>query len=401
MPSTQIYLGCSVKENPIYLQFYEAWFPSLLVVGPPGSWKSLSISRSIIETLMGDGWTCIYVTITADWMGIQHPNSNPLDIETLKEFHSDWYLHEAGWHTIGINPKRITLLLSPFWRGNLKDVEAIYGLKTLRWRIPVWNVMLEAVQDFYGAETMLDSGYFKELREAWEDLRSTKTSAEEFLDALMEKVEALPSPSKEWGLKFVNKIKDWFHLKPDPILTDENMLEPMLSSKGRLLLFYFPQEEITAIESATLATFLYTLMDICGRLYRQKGIKFCVIVDDVGIWSHHKRSLQAFEAVIQRKGRKMGLKRVLIAQTDEDLKGSTIADSSRTPTFDYRIDATINNVEIGGLQCLRGGAMFLHLRKRVYTKHGPKSYKPLLFVSRPPLTAYQMPKEKAKPRVAA
>ena len=80
-----------------------------------------------------------------------------------------------------------------------------------------------------------------------------------------------------------------------------------LSKEGRLLLFYFPQEEITAIESATLATFIYTLMDICGRLYRQRGIKFCIIVDDVGIWSHHKRSMQAFEALVQPKGRKMGL----------------------------------------------------------------------------------------------
>lgn len=389
MPSTQVYLGCNLTENPIYIQFYEAWFPSLLVVGAPGSWKSLSISRSLIETLINDGWTCIYVTITADWMGIQRPNANELDIRTLKFFHSRWFLDEAEWRTHGIDASRITLLLSPFWRGNLKEVEEVYGLKTLRWQIPIWNVMLEAVQDFYGAESMLDAAYFKDIRELWEDLRSKKTNGKEFIHALLEKTQALPSPSKEWGVKFATKISEWFEMKPDPILTDENMLEPLLSREGRLLLLYFPQEEITAIESATLATFIYTLMDICGKVYRQKGIKFCIIVDDVGIWSHHKRSLQAFEALIQRKGRKMGMLRALIAQTDDDLSGSTIADSSRTPTFDFRIDATINNVEIGGFECPRGGAMFLHLRKRLYTRHGPKSYRPLLFVSRPPLTAYQ------------
>jgi hypothetical protein len=394
--STQIYLGCNLTENPIYLQFYQAWFPSLLVVGAPGSWKSLSTVRSIIETLINDGWTCIYVTITADWMGIQRANMNELDLGTLKMFHSGWFLHEAGWRTHGIDASRITLLLSPFWRGNLKEIEDIYGLKTLRWQIPIWNVMLEAVQDFYGAESMLDAAYFKDIRELWEDLRSKKTSRKEFIDALMGKTQQLPSPSKEWGVKFATKISEWCEMKPDPILTDENMLEPLLNKEGRLLLFYFPQEEITAIESATLATFIYTLMDVCGRLYRQKGIKFCVIVDDVGVWSHHKRSMQAFEALVQRKGRKMGLFRALIAQTDDDLRGSTIADSSRTPTFDFRVDATINTVEIGGLQCLRGGAMWLHLRKRIYTRHGPKSYRPLLFVSRPPLTAYQFVRKKAK-----
>jgi hypothetical protein len=389
---TQIYLGCDLTEKPIYLQFYEAWFPSLLIVGAPGSWKSLSVARSLIETLIADNWTCIYVTITADWLSIQNPNLNPLDVETLKQFHSDWFLHEADWKTHGINKDRITLLLSPFWRGNLGELEATYGLKTVRWSIPVWNVMLEAVQDFYGSEAMLDTGYFKEIREVWEDVRSNKTNKEEFVNALMERVESLPSPSKEWGIKFVDKIKEWFEMKPDPILTDTNMLNDLLNQKGKLLLFYFPQEEITAIESATLATFIYTVMDVCGRYYLKKGIKYCIIVDDYGTWHHHKRSKQAAEALIQRKGRKMGLLRALIAQTEDDLKDSTIFDSihTREPTFDFRVDATINNAEINGVQCLRGSVMYLHLRKHIHTRQGIRTYHPLLFVSRPPLTAYQL-----------
>lgn len=388
----QIYLGCNLTEDPVYLHFYKAWFPSLLIVGAPGSWKSLSVARSLIETLIADDWTCIYVTITADWLSIQNPNMNPLDIETLKTFHSDWFLHEAGWKTHGINKDRITLLLSPFWRGNLEDLEASYGLKPVRWSIPVWNVMLEAVQDFYGGEAMLETQYFKDLREIWEELRSKKTTQEAFIKAFQQRSEALPSPSKEWAVKFAEKIKQWFEIRPDPILTDTNMLEDILSKKGKLVLLYFPQEEITAIESATLATFLYTVMDVCGKNYLKRKIKYCIIVDDYGTWHHHPRSKQATEALIQRKGRKMGLLRALIAQTEDDLKGSTIFDSvhTREPTFDFRIDATINNAEIEGMQCLRGSVMFLHLRKHIHTRQGMKTYRPILFVSRPPLSAYQL-----------
>lgn len=390
---THIYLGCSLTERPIYLQIHEGWFPSLLVMGPPGSWKSLSVVRALLETLLADGWTCIYVTVTADWMGIQYPNTNQLDLETLKEFHAEWYLSEAGWQPHGVNKNRITLLLSPFWRGNVKEYEDLYGITTKRWQIPIWNVMLEAVQDFYGAESMVDTGYFKEIRELWEDLRSRRTPKADFLQTLRTRTENLPSPSKEWGLKFIRKIEDWCEIPVDPILSDENMLDALLGHNGRLVLFHFPQEEITAIESATLATFIYTVMEVCGKNYRQHGIKYCFIVDDVGIFGHHQRSKQAFEVLIQRKGRKMGVFRALIGQTDDDLKGSTIADSPQTPTFDYRINATVNQVEIDGIQCLRGGAMFLHLRKRIYTIHGKKAYKPLLFVSRPPLSSYQLKRD--------
>jgi hypothetical protein len=181
-------------------------------------------------------------------------------------------------------------------------------------------------------------------------------------------------------------------MQPDPILTDTNMLDSLLDKKGKLLLFYFPQEEITAIESATLATFLYTVMDVCGKYYLKKRIKYCIIVDDYGTWHHHKRSKQATEALIQRKGRKMGLLRALIAQTEDDLKESTIFDSTanKETTFDFRIDATINNAEIDGVQCMRGSVMFLHLRKHIHSRQGVKIYKPLMFVSRPPLSAYQL-----------
>jgi hypothetical protein len=354
------------------------------------SWKSLSAGRAFMETLLADGWTCIYITITADWMGIQFPNKNPLDIETLRYFHSHWFLQEAGWRTHGVPKDRITLMVSPFWRGNVKELEEQYGLTTCRCRIPMWNVMIEAMADFYGAGSMTDAGYFKDIRELWEDLRSKRTPVADFLASLHDIAENMPSGQKEWGEKFVRKIDEWTKINPDPILTEENMLEDMLGKKGRLLIFYLPQEEITNIEAATVSTFLYTIMDVCQKHYRKTGIKYCVIVDDVGTFKNSERFRQAMEVFIQRKGRKCGMVRVIIGQTDEDLENTTVKDTTQTPTFDFRIDTSINNVEIGGLQVLRGGASFLHLRKKVFTRKGKRSYHPLLYVSRPPLTAYHL-----------
>lgn len=385
------YLGCDLDERPIYLSWYGGWYPSLLICGPPGSWKTLGVLRSMIETLLADGWHCIWVTITPDFAGIQYANANSLDIQTLKEHHYKWFFREAAWHTFGINPNRITLLLSPFWRGSIEQMEREYGLPAMRWQIPVENVMLEALQDFYGAGSMDDTMYFKQLREAWEDLRTRKMTKESFITELEVRIKGLPALSQEWAKLFVSKIGQWFEMPEDPILTTHNILDKLLRKKGHLTIFYLPQEEIGNIECATLATFIYTVMDTSAKIHHEEGTDFLLGLDDVGTYTGSSRMTQALESLIQRKGRKCAIFRVIIAQTEDDLKPKgTIHDTKKKPVFDFRINTTISPSEIDGTVVKRGSTAFLYLRKQTFTRHGPKKYRPILFSIRPPLTSYQI-----------
>jgi hypothetical protein len=357
----------------------------------------MGILRSCIESLLADGWTCIWVTITPDFGGIQYANANPLDIETLKTFHYKWFYFEAGWRCYGIHPSHITLLVSPFWRGDLSELSGQYGLKAIRWQIPVWNVMLEALQDFYGAGTMEDSLYFKQMREAWEDLRTRHVTKETFITELEARIHKLPKESFQWAELFAFKIDEWFNMKDDPILTTENILENLLRKKGHLIIFYLPQEEIGNIECATLATFIHTVMDTTARIHREQGNNYFFCIDDVGTYKHSPRMTQALESLVQRKGRKCALFRALIGQTDEDLKpAGTIYETKTNPIFDFRIETTTSPAEIDGETVKRGTTAFLYLRKETFTRHGPVKYKPILFSIRPPLSSYQLFRKEAK-----
>lgn len=378
----KIYLGCDLSGDKAWLQFYENYFPSLLVVGAPGSWKSLGVARSIMETLLSEDWTVIYCTITPDWYGVQLPNGNPMDLETLKSFHTRWFVLEAYCKTYGIPKSRITVLTSPFWRGDLEAFRKDYGLEAGTWQIPISNVMLEAIQDFYGGgeETL----YFKSLRDAWESIRLKNPSKEELVTTLTSVLKNLPAISSDFARKFISKITEWFE---SDVLTNRNTLLPLLKRKGHLIIFHFPQEEITAIESATFATFIHTLIDSCRRIGRNYGNNYVLIVEDVGIWSGHERSRRALESLIQRKGRKSRIFRVLIAQTEDDLTG-TIKDTSKDPVFDFRIDTSVDIAEIRGILHLRGSACFLHLRKTIYSRSGKKRFRPIIYAQRPPLSAY-------------
>jgi len=386
MSVESFYLGLGLDGSPVYLVFDH--YPSVWVVGPSGSFKSMGVCRTFIENLVASGWHVIYVVIKPDFMGLWRGNWRRDDLMDLKVVHRDWFFYECGWRTWGIPLGRISVLVSPFCGKRLRVLAREVGLperNVLKWPIPISEIPLEALLEFYGGKTTEYAAYFKDLREVWEDVRERPAPLATKINLLETSLERMAGFPKKLAKKFINRMKYWISKS---MIVDTNILKEALASKGCLTVFYFNSPQLTSVDYGVFATFIYTTIDTCNDL-TASGVndKFCLIVDDVGSWTCSPTALAALETLVQRRGRAAGIMRVLVGQSDADLKGA-IREGEGMKTFDFRIETSRAIPVLRNYRVKKGVVMRLVQRETIYSMEWGYKEREIEFISRPPLTSY-------------
>jgi len=211
----RLYLGIDYYENELYITWEGHEFPSIAIIGPSGSRKSLFLVRGIIEQLLDDDWTVGYITIKPDFLGITQPNTRLEDIHELAMFHF-WWFSRQGWRTKGVPKDRITVYISPFDERPVEEYERELGLNVEKFRIPIPHIHLEALQEFYGGSSATGAQYFKETREAWEKARHTIRDPDKLIGFLSRKL--IPDITRETAKNVIKSLEDRLDEKKDEFI---------------------------------------------------------------------------------------------------------------------------------------------------------------------------------------
>jgi len=231
MVKKRLYLGMDYYENELYITWESHEFPSMAIIGPSGSRKSLFLTRGIMEQLLDGNWTVGYIVIKPDFLGITKPNTRFEDLHELKMFHF-WWFSRQGWKTRGIPKDRVTVYVSPFDERPVKDYEEDLDLPVEKFKIPIPYVHLEALQEFYGGRSARGAQYFKETREVWEKARHSIRDPKKLIGFLSQRL--IPDITKETAKNVIkslenkldvdkNEFTDWFRMEIDKLEIEESI----------------------------------------------------------------------------------------------------------------------------------------------------------------------------------
>jgi len=243
MVKKRLYLGMDYYENELYITWEGHEFPSMAIIGPSGSRKSLFLIRGMIEQLLDDNWTIGYIVIKPDFLGITKPNTRLEDIHELGMFHFYWFTRQ-GWKTRGVPKDRITVYISPFDERPVEEYEEEMDLKVEKFRIPIPYVHLEALQEFYGGRSASGAQYFKETREVWEKARHTIRNPSKLIGFLSQRL--IPDITRETAKNVIKSLEDkldadknefaeWFRTEIDKLEIEES-ISGRLANKLREIL---------------------------------------------------------------------------------------------------------------------------------------------------------------------
>ena len=229
MTRKRLYLGIDYYENELYISWEGHEYPSIAIIGPSGSRKSLFLTRGIIEQLLDDGWTIGYIVIKPDFLGITEPNTRLEDLHELGMFHY-WWFSRQGCETRGVPKEKITVYISPFDERPVEEYEEELGLRVEKFKIPIPYIHLEALQEFYGGRSAGGAQYFKETREVWEKARHTIRDTGKLISFLSQRL--IPDITRETAKNVIRELEDkldadknefieWFRTEIDKLEIEE------------------------------------------------------------------------------------------------------------------------------------------------------------------------------------
>ena len=258
------YIGISYYRTPSFIRWAPGEYPCIGVKGGTNTRKTMGVLRPALEDLTMHGYPCVYVSVRIDDIRhITEPNRNQRDINELFMFHS-WYFLQRGARTQGFDPYDITVFIPPFETSDKKRIAKLVNLPEERikpFKIPVPYTKLKDLLGLYGSKETLQTQYFKESEEIWDDVRSRVKNAEEFKKALEVELKPEITPSAVTTLK---KLTKDLALKVKTAF-DKETVERALASFEFDLTVMVEEEEISEKVARELLAKATELVDMGAR----------------------------------------------------------------------------------------------------------------------------------------
>jgi len=344
------YLGKTTSGDDLALTI-RGFSPSILVIGASGTGKTVGVLRRFIETGFGLGYVVVYITIKDDFVGLSYPNNNPNDKRVMGRFFKDYYRYyykilKGTWH---VPKNRIRVFVPPFLSDQeVKALRAQYKLSLEKFKLPIQSMHVEDIIDLYGSKGTMMTQYFKLVGEIWQMVKDETSGAEDFLERMSAEIdERLEEKviTHKFARIFLNRLRMWVRRG---VLTKHSLLAECLKDPPFLIVLYFPMSHLSSPDGAVMAIFMYTLFDDLDSMTRAgRRVKCMVVIDDCGEWKRFASSNEALISLVQRRGRALGITRILSVQKMGDL--SPLIRESEGEVFDYRIETTMNVGKIAGM----------------------------------------------------